>query len=170
MTACPTWYAGRWAGWGAAVDNVIDLDARRAKRHGGNGIEIPASRVPAMSVHFFPGPGDPLRVVGVPHDPDALRAAAAAVFNGAMALLCEAFRLDGDAGELPRLVATLNASGKIVVKSYNAPDGDETESSIQWMRGASPHLTDLIGRLTKETLLAARDRRRNPPPEPDDPA
>lgn len=123
-----------------------------------------------MSVHFYAGVGDPLRVVGVPHDPDALRAAAGAVFNGAMALLCEAFRLDGDANELPRLVATLNASGKIVVKSYNAPDGDETESSLEWMRGASPHLTELIGRLTKETLLAARDRHRHPPPLPDEPA
>lgn len=136
------------------MGSVIDLDARRAKKNGGNGVVIPESRVPTMTIHFYAGPGAPLRIVGVPHQPAELRAAATRAMNACMSLMAEAHRLDGEDGELPRLVCTLFANGKLTAQSYNGPDGNETRDTLKWMRGSAPYLQDLILSLTKEKLHA----------------
>lgn len=137
------------------MGSVIDLDARRARKNGNaNGVVIPESRVPTMTIHFYTGPGAPLRIVGVPHQPTELRAAAVRAMNACMSLMAEAHRLDGDKGELPRLVCTLFANGKLTAQSYNGPNGDETRDTLKWMRGCAPYLQDLILSLTKEKLHA----------------
>lgn len=110
-----------------------------------------------MTIHFYAGPGAPLRIVGVPHEPATLRAAATRAMNASMALMAEAHRLDGDEHELPRLIATLYASGKLTAQSYNSPEGSETRDTLKWMRGSAPYLQDLILSLTKEKLHAIAD-------------
>ncbi|MES2347003.1 MAG: hypothetical protein V4641_05465 [Pseudomonadota bacterium] len=132
------------------MGNVIDFGAYRPKV---TPDDVPPPRIPSMTVHYYDDTRTPLRVIGVPCEPEAMRDAATIMLNGVVAMLAEANRMDGDRSQQLRMLVMLYADGRVTLASYNAtgPNGSETAESIDWMKNSLPNLEKLLNDvLTKE--------------------
>jgi hypothetical protein len=123
-------------------DNIIDLDAERRER------EPPEP--PYMRAEFRANA--PVRMVGVPRDAAAMRAAAYDMVNAAMALLTESCRLEPDGNHLPRMVAMLFHSARVRVATYNGtgPNDAESAASLDWMARCVPYIGQVLTHLREQ--------------------
>lgn len=125
-----------------ADDNVTYLDDRRER-------EPPEP--PYMIVEFRDNA--PPKMIGIPHDPAAMRAAAYDMLNAAMSLLTESCAKDPAPDHLPRMVAMLFHSARVRVATYNSPaDGAETAASLDWMVRCVPYIGQVLDNLRKQAL------------------